>query len=88
MLGVGKPAWKQEVLASKLCMESDADSPDIPDSERGFLTEELPLVPRLVANGCRFHGLSSSVRKYKHDAWGERALSGQRQPFQGVLNQS
>lgn len=70
------PGQKEPVPGFLRKLESDPDGPDIPDSERGFLIDEVSLVPGFVADGgCRFHGLFSSVRKYKHGAGKGRALS-------------
>jgi hypothetical protein len=51
-------------LLSKL--KSYSDSPDISDSERGFLTDKLSLVPRLMAvSRNSVHGSSSTLREDK-----------------------
>jgi hypothetical protein len=47
-------------------LKSYSDSPDISDSERGFLTDKLSLVPRLMAvSSNSVHGSSSTLREDK-----------------------
>ena len=73
-LAIDSQVGKSQVPSFLREPESDANSPDISDSKRDFLADELSLIPRLMANGGCFHGLSSSVRKYKHGPRGNGAI--------------